>query len=734
MYTSTQQGTSGISSGSIDALRVQLMKMNAQQLQAFATANQDNAIKLSLAAEADKYKKQHGQEALALMSGQQQKPPIAQQILQSIGQPPQQQPMPQQGQGPMPPEGMPLQQMAQGQMPPQGAADGGYVLPEDQGIATLPVGNMDFAEGGIVAFGGGGGVPGYAGGVFTGDPVTEYLKKIGLSAQEFINMLPKDQQKIRAAAAAAKPVVPSPAVPVAQSAVPTPVKPSGLSSLSRAVAPLAAITDLMYPSSDAEKKASLPYKLGAQSAVDERNTNLAVANENPEDYAARKVAEMEAAAGKQLSPDARNMAMSNFVKEKIANNVSKGATFTTEKQLTPAPAPVISGQDGASPAPTAPTADDVYLSGLNKLLKSSQTAGSVGPIAKLDAKRYSFTPAEMAEIKPEDFAKAMEAAMPKDPTASPLDARQQTLNTANVASRQKYADDLAAQFEKQGLAFTDTLNKLTSKEKRVQTMEDNQLGMSMLEAGLNMMAGESPHAMVNIGKGAQAGTKKYMEIQDKVESARDKIDDAKMKIEEFRRNEANMNAREQRLARKDVDDAVSTGAQAMLNLAQQEYNLNRQQAISFVSNSMQMKQFNVGQKNQAEIHNQSTAANIDTAYAQMANADRIAARSTATQLGVAGLEAAYRKANPPAGSLEFYKQLGGGDATKGLEIFSKSLGPSGKGDEAILLDWQKKSPIEKQMARRLDPIGSAQLDRLLQERVLQGSISDKPTGSVLDQR
>ena len=169
MYTSTQRGTSGISSGSIDALRVQLMKMNAQQLQAFAQANQDDAIKLGLAAEADKYKKQHAQEAMALMSGQQQKPPIAQQILQSIGQPPQQQPqqpMPQQGQGPMPPQGqggpmppqgmppqgMPPQQMAQGPMPPQGMADGGYVLPEDQGIATLPVGGMDFAEGGIVGY------------------------------------------------------------------------------------------------------------------------------------------------------------------------------------------------------------------------------------------------------------------------------------------------------------------------------------------------------------------------------------------------------------------------------------------------------------------------------------------------------------------------------------------------------------------------------------------------------
>lgn len=620
-----------------------------------------------------------------------------------------------------------------------GYAGGGY-LPEDSGIGTLPAQNMqNFAGGGIVAFGGGGDVPGYAGGVYV-DPLAEYLKQIGMSAQEFIAKNGNEQQQIRAAATAVKPVVPSPAVPVAQSAASTPVKTNGFSGLSRAVAPLAAITDLMYPSSEAEKKASLPYKLGAASAVDERNTKLAEANENPETYAAKKVAEMEAAAGKQLSPDARNMAMSQFVKEKIANNVSKGASFTKDSKYVPTPAGItaVVGQDGTQPAPAPalaavkPSADDDYMAGINKLLKSSQTASSVGPITKLDAKRYAFTPAEMAEIKPADFVKALESAMPKDPTASPFDAQQKALNEANTATRQNAKAEMEKQFEKQGLAFTDTLNKLTSKEKRVQTMEDNQLGMSMLEAGLNMMAGESPYAMVNIGKGAQVGTKKYMEIQNQVESYRDKIDETKMKIEEFRRNEANMNSRELRAAQRDIDDSVSAGAQSMIALAREQYGLNKQQAISFVSNSMQMQQFNVGQKNQAAAQNQQTAANIDTSYAQMANQASIAERARSTQLGIAGLEAAYRKANPPAGSLEFYRQLGGGDATKGLEIFSKSLGPSGKGDEAILLDWQKKSPIEKQMARKIDPIGSAQLDRLLQDRVLQGSISDKPAGTVLD--
>jgi hypothetical protein len=201
MYTSPQFGSSSASSGiggkSLDALRVQLFKMNSQQLQAFAMANQDDAVKLGLAAEADKVHKQHTQEQMALMSGQQPQPPVAQQILQSIGQPPQQPHPPQgqpqqgmppqqpqgQGQGPMPPQGMPPQGMPppqpQEQMPPQGHAAGGYMLPEDQGIATLPVGNMDFAQGGIIAFGNGGDVPVYKQG---GTPLSTYVDKY---AQEY---------------------------------------------------------------------------------------------------------------------------------------------------------------------------------------------------------------------------------------------------------------------------------------------------------------------------------------------------------------------------------------------------------------------------------------------------------------------------------------------------------------------------------------------------------------------
>jgi hypothetical protein len=728
-----------------------LSRMELPELQDYATLHKNNPYVVTMALSIANQKKQM-KAAQDGQAGMQPQPKVVDQQISQMAAPP-------------------PQQMA--------AAPQQQMLPEDTGIGQLPAQNMQrLAEGGIVAFEDGGSVPGYAGptGSFI-DPLANYLKQIGMSAQEFISKNGNEQQQIRAAATANKPLVPPPAVPVAQAAqaaqaaastpgVGTPPVSSGLAT-TRAISAgmrklpvLGLIYEMIHPDNKEQERASLPYKLGAASAVDEQGTRVAAAKESAEAYAARKIKEFEATlpAGQKMSPEARNKETDRLIAEKIALELAtkrqpvdptgqnpvdpiKSTSFKTDKGYTndynPATATrrsmYVDGGGGGAGAP-APSAEDKYMSGVNKLLKSSQTASTMGPMTQLDAKRYSFTPAEMAKIEPKDFAAALDAAMPKDQVASPFDTRQEALNKANVATRENAKTALEKQFKEQGLAFEDTLNKLTAKEKRVQTMQDNQLGMALLEAGLNMMAGESPHAMVNIGKGAQVGTKKYMELQNQIEAYRDKIDDTKMKIDEYRRNEANMNARELRAAQRDIDDSVSSGAQAMINLAREQYGLNRNQAISFVSNSMQMQQFNVGQKNQAAMHNQQTAANIDTAYAQMANQRDIADKARSTQLGIAALEAKYRKDNPAAGSLGFFKALApDGDPVKGMKLYSESLGPEGKGSEAILLDWQKKSPIEKQMARKLDPMGSAQLDRQLQERVLQGSISDKPAGTVLDQ-
>ena len=117
----------------------------------------------------------------------------------------------------------------------------------------------------------------------------------------------------------------------------------------------------------------------------------------------------------------------------------------------------------------------------------------------------------------------------------------------------------------------------------------------------------------------------------------------------------------------------------------------------------------------------------------MANQRGIAEMQNRTHLGLAALEAKYKRDNPAAGSLGFYKYLGGGDAVKGMKLYSESLGPEAKGLEADILDWSKKSEAEKMLARKMDPMGSALKDRKLQERLIQGSVSDKPSGNLLDQ-
>jgi hypothetical protein len=586
--------------------------------------------------------------------------------------------------------------------PPQQMAQ---AMPEDQGIGTLPAQNMqNFAGGGIVAFGGGGDVPGYQSGAFTGQ----------LTPQQIADLYETDQKLAAQAEARASRAVVGDAVG------------KGLKFGATRVAPAVALgADLFYTSPDEiarlraaeEKKKPAARTAAAQSIL----------NESPEDYALRKVSELEAKGGKKLSPDARNMAMSQFVNDKIGGQVQRGdASLTTSSQL-PAPANVYtgtalpgltpSGKEPLAKAQPAPSAEDAYLSGINKLRTDSQTGGGAG-IPRLDAKRYSFTPEQLTKLTPADFAQAVDSAMPKDPTASPFDTQQTELNRANTAARQTSKKELEQQFEKQGLAFKDTLEKLTSKETRVKTMEDNQLGVSMFEAGLAMMAGESPHAMVNIGKGAQVGTKKYAEIQDKVEGARDKIDEMKMKIEEFRRNEANMNSRELRAAQRDIDDSVSAGAQSMINLAREQYGLNKNQALSFFTNSQLAQQFNVSEKNRAAAQNQQTAANIDTAYAQMANQASIAEKARSTQLGIAALEAKYKKDNPAAGSLGFFREIGKGDPVKGMELYSRSLGPEAKGDEALVASYIK-NPTALIALEATDPKLAAQIKQKIQMQMLQ---------------
>lgn len=136
----------------VDAMISSLVKMTPQQRQAFAQANMNDPISLSAVKYVDNQIKDQAQR----MTQPQPMPPVNQGVAQSVGMPtPPSQPMmtasPEAQQQPAMPQQPPQQQPPQ----PVHAASGGLMLPENSGIAQLPV-KMNLAGGGIAGYDDGG--------------------------------------------------------------------------------------------------------------------------------------------------------------------------------------------------------------------------------------------------------------------------------------------------------------------------------------------------------------------------------------------------------------------------------------------------------------------------------------------------------------------------------------------------------------------------------------------------
>jgi len=105
---------------SINQLQAKLNRLSPQQLKQFAATNYDDPISLALAMQVDSERKKMTAQGQAMAAGQ-QKPPVAAQAIQSIGEP------------------MPNQAQTQ--------------LPENTGIAQLPAPNIQsMADGGIAGY------------------------------------------------------------------------------------------------------------------------------------------------------------------------------------------------------------------------------------------------------------------------------------------------------------------------------------------------------------------------------------------------------------------------------------------------------------------------------------------------------------------------------------------------------------------------------------------------------
>jgi hypothetical protein len=220
-----------------------------------------------------------------------------------------------------------------------------------------------------------------------------------------------------------------------------------------------------------------------------------------------------------------------------------------------------------------------------------------------------------------------------------IDAQRKELEASKRAEKKTALEDFEKDVAARGEAFKGREERLAKREAGLGKMKDETTGLALLEAGLAIMS--TPGGLATaIGKGAQAGLKTYGAGLEKLRSAQEKMDDARDQIEEFRRNEANMTAKERRQFKNDISRTETEIKQLGLDAAEKMYGYKREDTKAV---------FTAGQ--QERLTDKEIAARKELSAMDNAARERIA------QL--------------PQGNERIAMLLGGGDLAKGLAKFTE---------------------------------------------------------------
>jgi tetratricopeptide (TPR) repeat protein len=454
-----------------------------------------------------------------------------------------------------------------------GMASGG--LPEDQGIAQIPTPNMQrMADGGIAGYeddeegmatggmGGmfnfaqqsepvvrmsGGGVPGYAAGVYNEERFKDFLKKEGKTS-EFANASPKERQRIltefadktsgpQKAAAPAASTAPTSSVKAAA----TPEDPRLLRKISEKVGSGAAkVLKKAGPAGLGIQALSSAgdYKIQSPDNIDTSLMGtLRDVGQGEFGRAAKGLGLGLAELGMDAGSFGANMLdyvvpgkapVSTAYEKLLKRNIDDGYTLqgpsdrVVPPQVKPPAAEVAAPAPEAAPAPGAAP----NTGGVADLLPSA---------ARLDT---SYMPAAAAAPTAADAkAKAGELYDSKGQIRS-LEGKQAQARQDILNQRDERLAQLDAFNKAQGPAFA-SYEKMLQKEELQDATDKEKSGlMSLMKGFLAMAAGESPNAATNIAKGAMVGMGDYGDALKEFKKAAKERTKAMADIENARRAEA----------------------------------------------------------------------------------------------------------------------------------------------------------------------------------------------------
>jgi hypothetical protein len=351
-----------------------------------------------------------------------------------------------------------------------------------------------------------------------------------------------------------------------------------------------------------------------------------------------------------MSEDQKKRAIAQIMQQRAATQPTALAAPASSRALAPSAPPAAlapSAAPAAPPLPAAPAPGATPARGIRPaagIQGLNPAAGGQGLMAGIPGLTQTATgTAKDFQDMREQFG---------EPTVS--QAVQNKIGTYTLAreTEAKAAlDEIKADQAKQGLGMEKAEERAKAREGKLGKREADLPGLAIFQAGLAIMSGESPHGLVNIGKGAGVGAKVYTEGLDKLEASRDKLDEAFDKIDMFRQNRADMNAKEVRAAQKDIRATRTEAEKLGLDALQKDGDMNR--ADSRVA-------FGVMAENRAKMYDINSRERMG--LAQISAQERIAATQAETA----------RLGSP----LHMYQQLGnateGSPLLKGFGLFKEA--------------------------------------------------------------
>lgn len=367
-------------------------------------------------------------------------------------------------------------------------ADMAAPMPEDVGIGQLPAGDMNFADGGIVAFSGGG--------ASKFDPTdAEELRKL---AERRLRA-----EQLRAAMSAtpggAAPAPGSPGFFQYMKDKLAGLRPAGMAGWALAT---------HHGDLNANEEAELRRRQAMGATVDPTSAEI------------------------QQAMDAGAFARPTNAGAAPTNTAPKSDTGAP-RQRPPAGGPEVLGGPGPGPAAPAP--------GITALQ----------------------SPAQM-------YQNALDATPLVDPAAGQREA----LGKEMIGGAQQRMAARQAEIEKEGDVFKGRGERISKREEALGKDKEQMTGLAFLEAGLAVMS--TPGGLATaLGKGARVGTERFAAGLDKLRAAQERLEDAKDNLETLRLNRSDMNAKEIRAMKADIDraklDAQKLGIDGIMQASDLRY-------------------------------------------------------------------------------------------------------------------------------------------------------------------